>query len=102
MEEQAVQPEVVLGIKELKEALIGVNELSILIASRMKDGAGLDDAMAIWEKLKNDEDFKNKMVAAYEGIGMVPAELKQIDLAEGIELAMLQAGYVPKIIAAIK
>ena len=50
-----------LGIKELKEALVGVNELAIFIAMRLKDGIGLDDAMAIWSKLSSDEEFKQKM-----------------------------------------
>ena len=76
--------ELSLGIKELKEALVGVNELAIFIAMRLKDGIGLDDAMAIWSKLSSDEEFKQKMVAAYDGISQVPAEIKDLDLAEGM------------------
>ena len=94
--------ELSLGIKELKEALVGVNELAIFIAMRLKDGIGLDDAMAIWSKLSSDEEFKQKMVAAYDGISQVPAEIKDLDLAEGIELAVLQAQMLPALIAAMK
>lgn len=91
-----------LGVKELKEALVAVNELAIFLAERMKDGAGVDDAMALYSKLASDEAFKAKMMAAYDGIAMVPAEIKDITLPEGIELAMLQVQYVPGLLAALK
>lgn len=91
-----------VGVKEIKEAMVGVNELAIFLAERLKDGVGVDDAMAIYSKLASDEAFKAKMVAAYEGIALVPAEAKDIDLAEGLELAMLQVQYVPALIAAFK
>jgi hypothetical protein len=91
-----------LGIKEIKEALVGVNALAVLLAERMKDGVGIDDAMAVWAKLSSDEAFKAQMVAAYQGISLVPAELKDIDLAEGMELAVLQIQMMPALLAALK
>jgi hypothetical protein len=98
MAEQVVS----VGIKEAKEAIIGVNELAIFIASRLKDGVGVDDVMAVWEKLKDDEEFKTKIVAAYEGISLVPEEIKDMSLQEGLELAVIQVSYVPQLLAAIK
>ena len=91
-----------VGIKELKEAMVGINELAMFLAMRMKDGVGVDDAMAVWTKLNSDADFKDKMVAAYDGIAGVPAEIKDIDLAEGLELAMLQIKYIPELIESLK
>jgi len=91
-----------LGIKEVKEALVGVNELAMFLAERMKDGVGVDDVMALWTKLSSDKEFKAKMLAAYDGIGAVPAELKNVDLAEGMELAMLQISYLPGLLASMK
>jgi len=94
--------EEVVGIKELKEALVGVNELAIFLAERMKDGVGVDDAMAVFTKLTSDAEFKDKMSAAFEGISLIPAELKDVDLSEGMEIAMLQLQYIPALIAAFK
>lgn len=91
-----------VGIKETKEALVGVNELAVLLVLRLKDGAGFDDIMAIWEKLGNDQEFKQKLSDAVKGISEVPAEVKDIDLNEGIDLARLQLDYLPKYIDALK
>lgn len=94
--------EVVVGIKEAKEALVGVNELAICLAERLKDGVGVDDMVALFMKLQSDDEFKAKLAAAADGIGAVPAELKDLSLAEGMELAVVQIAYVPKLLAAIK
>ena len=93
-----------LGIKETKEAYIGANELGIFIAGRMKDGVGFDDAFALIKKLATDEDpaFKEVMRKAFEGISKVPAEVRDIDMIEGMELATMSIAYVPKWIEAFK
>lgn len=91
-----------VGIKESKEALIGINELAIFIAKRLKDGVGMDDIGAIIDLLKNDGEFKIKVAAAFDGIKAVPEEMKDIDINEGVELAMVQVMYMPKIIEAFK
>lgn len=90
------------GIKELKEAVIGVNLLAVFLAERLKDGLDLGDGIAVWQKLSSDEDFKQKLVEAFEGIKAVPEEIKDMDLAEGIELMVIQAQMVPALIAAFK
>lgn len=97
----AVTP-VTYGIKETKELLVGVNELSVFLVERLKDGAQVGDAVALIDKLKNDPDFQAKLAAAYDQINQVPAEVKDLSLMEGIELVMVQANYVPKIIEAAK
>lgn len=90
------------GIKETKEALIGVNEVAVLIASKFKDGVQFGDFAAFWEAFKNDAEFKAKMEAAYMGYQAIPEEVKDLDIGEGIELAMVQIQYVPKLVAAFK
>lgn len=85
-----------IGVKETKEALIGINELSLCIAERLKDGVGVDDIMAIWEKLGNDPAFKQKLADAIDGYSKIPAEVGDIDVNEGIELAGVQLNYLPK------
>lgn len=90
------------GVKETKEALVGVFEVSIFIAERLKDGIGVDDAFAIFDKLKNDDDFKNKIAEAYKGVEAVSEEIKDLDAQEGVDLALLVVSYVPKFLDAFK
>ena len=90
------------GIKETKEALVGLNEVSILIAKRLKDGAQASDIPALLEDLKKDPEVISKLEAARDNIAAVPAEIKDLQLSEGMELGVVQASYVPKLIAAFK
>ena len=85
-----------LGIKETKEAFVGVNELALFLISRLKDGIGMDDAVAAFQKLSTDEDFRNKLLEAVKGIEQVPAEIKDINMQEGMELATLALAYIPR------
>ena len=89
-------------IKETKEAFIGVNELSLFLIERLKDGVGIDDAIALFQALTTDEEFKAKLGAAVEGISLVPGELKDLDVSEGMELAVIAISYVPKYVEAFK
>lgn len=91
-----------MNIKETREVLVAVNELAVFLVERLKDGVGFDDVAAIYDKLKNDEDFKTKMQMAYDNIALVPDEVEDIDIAEGVELATVQLSYVPKYIEALK
>lgn len=90
------------SIKELKEVVVAANEISLFIISRLKDGVGIDDAMAAYQKLTQDAEFKKMITDAHDGLSTVGGEIKDIDLAEGLELLMLQAGYVPKYVEALK
>lgn len=91
-----------LGIKETKEALVGVNELSLKLCEVFKDGAQISDVAELWDKLKNDPEASSKLMAAYQGASQIPAEIKDLDLGEGAELAVVQISYVPKFIEALK
>lgn len=91
------------GIQESKEVLIGANELSVFLIGILKDGIQLSsDVSAIIAKLSTDSEFRSKLEDAYKGVAAVPAEMKDIDVGEAVELIVLQAGYVPKIIEALK
>lgn len=91
-----------IGVKETKEALVGVNELSMVLIKHLKDGAQITDIMAVVEEFKNNPDLLAKLEAARENIALVPVEAKDISLIEAGELLMVQISYVPKIIAALK
>lgn len=75
-----------LGIVETKEALHGILVLGVLLAKQAKDGLKLDDAAALVDKFLNDEPFKLALTAAVQGIEKVPAEVKDIDIYEAVEL----------------
>lgn len=86
------------GIKETKEALIGVNELALFLVKRLKDGADLNDALAIWEKLQKDDEFKEILQKAWDGYQAVPNETKDLNVPEAIELISVQLEYLPKFV----
>lgn len=85
-------------IKEMKEMMVGLMEMALLLAGEFKDGVQLDDFMDIFMKLKDDPRF----MEAFKGLKEIPAEAKDLDLNEGMELAMLVMAYVPKLIEAMK
>lgn len=91
------------GIKETKEALVGLNELALVLLVAFKDGVQIGaDASAIWNKFSTDPMFAAKLSAAYDGFKAIPEEVKDIDAMEGIELAKVQLDYVPQFVAAMK
>jgi hypothetical protein len=92
-----------MEIKETKEAMVGLNEVTILLAKQLKDGLQVsqDIAAVVGELLANPE-LKDKLAEAAKGIQQVPAELKDLSVAEGIQLVMVQVDYLPKLLAAFK
>jgi hypothetical protein len=91
-----------VGITETKEVLIAVNELSLVVIKHVKDGVSVADLPAIVSELVASDSFKLALVSAVTGITNVPAEVKDIDFTEGMELAKVQLGYVPKLLEALK
>jgi len=90
------------GIKETTEALVAVNEISLFIAKRLQDGIGMDDAVATWDKMKNDEEFKALVYAGYDKYDKIPSEVKDVDAGEGMELAAVQIDFVPRFVETFK
>jgi hypothetical protein len=91
-----------MGIKESKEALEGMMELAKCMMMVFKDGVQLADAAELWDKLKNDPEVSAKMMMAYEGYKHIPAEMKDLDLAEGFELAYCAMRHIPEMIEIMK
>jgi hypothetical protein len=91
-----------LSVKETKEVLVAGMEVGVFVCKRLSDGAGVDDFLAVLDKLKNDAEFKAVLEKAWEGKEKIPAEAKDIDLAEAGELAITAVTYVPKFIDAFK
>jgi len=91
-----------LGIKETKEVVKAASAIAVFLVARLKDGVGVDDAMAVVSKVTADAEFKALMEAAIKDIKLVPAEVKDLELAEGIELAGEAAKMVPAILEVLK
>ena len=85
-------------VKEMKEMMVGLMEIALLLAKEFKDGVQIDDFMDIFMALKDDPKF----MEAFKGLKEIPAEAKDLDLNEGMELAMMVMAYVPKFIEAMK
>jgi len=91
-----------VGIKETKELLDGLNELSLEIISVAKDGLQVKDAAQIVMDIMMKPEFKDKLAKAIDGVGIIPQEIKDIDLEEGVELVKFEYDGVKKIMEALK
>lgn len=77
-----------MDVSQTKEALIAVVKLGKVLAVLAKDGIDWSDAAALASKIVGDEALRGALVAAVEGAGNIPAEMKDISFEEGIELAV--------------
>lgn len=89
-----------VGIKETSELLVGVNEVALVVVKNFGKGV-VGEFEAFYQKLTSDPDFKAKVGAAYDNYQAIPGEIGDLDLSEGVSLVVLQASYVPKIVAAL-
>lgn len=81
-----------MDVKETKEAVIALVKLGKVLTELAKDGIDWKDGAALASKIVSDEAFRSALVAAAEGAAAIPAELKDIKLEEGIELALAVIG----------
>lgn len=91
-----------LGIKETMEMLEGLNELSLFVIQKSKDGLQAKDGVELVEKLLLDADFKSKLSVAIEGINKVPAEIKDLDLNESFQLGKYEFEKIQEMVKALK
>lgn len=87
-------------IKETEELVVGLLDLAIFLKSRLKDGVDVGDAVALFQKLVGDAEFKAKMEAAFKGVNQVQGEVTDLDLNETIRLIQVIAAKVPEFLAA--
>ena len=91
------------GINETKQALIGVMVLGEVVAKELKNGFQFPgDLVAVFAAIQADEVKKAKLEAAIADIQKVPAELKDVSVAELIELASAVISELPALIEALK
>lgn len=90
------------GIKELKESVEAIMEISLRFASVLKDGYQASDLSVLFELFSKDEILKKKIHEAYEGITKVGGEIKDLDTKESIELAVVLLQFIPQILDLFK
>ncbi len=101
---QLKNPNSIVGVKETIEAMIAANAITLFLISRFKDGVDFDDAYAIIKKLATDDDpaFRQVIKDGYENYALIPAEFKDIDAGEGLELVDVQLNEIPKFVEMFK
>ncbi|MCK4499726.1 hypothetical protein KAU11_04470 [Candidatus Babeliales bacterium] len=82
------------GIKELKEAIEGLEIIAVGVARVMSNGKiGTEDLSILFDLLKDVEKIK----AAFSGLGEIPEEAKDLDEAELIELSVSAFNIIRKV-----
>lgn len=90
------------GTKETREALKAMITVTSFIIERLKDGVGVDDAIALYSKLTADEVFKTKLKDGYEGLDKVREELKDLTTDEITTLGLEVAPEIVQLLLQLK
>lgn len=90
------------NVKDIKDCVVFGNEFTILCIKKLKDGFQAQDGMDLVSSLFQEGDVKKAFGEMVEGFSNVIDQAKAIDAQGGVELVMVQASYVPKIIDAFK
>jgi hypothetical protein len=80
-----------VGDKETKDVLLAGLAIAKFVVQRAKDGIGIDDAEALVAKIMTDTEFKQVLTDAVTNIQQVPAELKDLDTGEILDLLFTAA-----------
>lgn len=91
-----------VGVKELSELVEGLMEVSLVLIEVGSDGIQIGDFASLWRRLSDDPRMREKLKEAYEGVGKIEGELRDLDLDEAMGLAVKILPYIPKIVAALK
>lgn len=91
-----------VGVKELQEVIQATLELALKLSVIFKDGFQIEDIEKVLDIFTKDEEMRKMLVDAYTGVAKVGDEIKDLDAAEGIALAMGLVQYVPRFIAIFK
>lgn len=89
-------------MKETKELLKGLLDVVKVSAELFKDGVQVQDLIDGYTKLNGDPVKKAELEAALANVSAVPAELKAISLADGLELVILLVQELPGLLEAFK
>jgi hypothetical protein len=86
------------GVEAIRSFIAAVGTIVCAIIRRAKDGVGADDVIA----LVADQNFRDAVQILIAKGKELPAEAKDLSLAEGLELAPDVARLIVAIIQAVK
>jgi hypothetical protein len=78
-------------MQQTKEALVGIVALAKEIVELSKDGLQPADVVVLASKVASDEVFRNKLLAAVQGLEQIPAELNPVTVEKVIDLVIALA-----------
>jgi hypothetical protein len=90
------------GVKEIKELVKGIFELSKISAVELMDGFQAQDLINGYVKVSADPVKKAALEEALKGIQEVPNEVKDLSFAEGLEIAIFVMQEMPALLEAFK
>lgn len=92
-----------LGIKESQELLVGILKVAQVLGPILKDGfqAG-QDLPALFAQFATNEELKAAMSAAVDKSNQVPAEVKDLDAVEVVQLLTASLPELIKVLDAWK
>lgn len=92
-----------IGIKETQDVLAGLQALCVELIVEVKKLGALNGGMVVLEDLlASGSPVHAKLADAIAGIQLVPAEIADIDLMEGISLGHDALEFEKAIVAALK
>ena len=90
------------GTKEIKEVIIALGAVLPPLVKVLKDGVQATDAVALYNELVGNAEVKAAILAAADGIKLIPAEVKDLDAAEIAEIAVLGVQQTLSVVKALK
>lgn len=91
-----------MDIKETKEALKGMLKLAAILGAHLKDGAQVQDLMAVIAEIKSKPEVEAELKAAMADIQKVGEEMKDLQASEVLELVQVLIAEGPALLAALK
>ena len=91
-----------MTIKETKEFVEAMFAISLVLTKHFADGVQGGDFAAIWAEMQSNSELREKLALAYEDYRKIPAEIKDIDIYEGMELATCSVTFIPKLIKVLR
>lgn len=83
-----------VGIKQTTELVDAVAALAEAVALQLKDGFQYTDIGEVFAKALQDKELNAKLVAGFNGVLEVPAEVADLNWFEGIKLGSHVLGVV--------
>ena len=87
------------GIKETKEAAVGLIKLAAVLGKVFKDGVQATDVALLLAEYQSNPELKAALDEAFAGIQAVPEEIKDINFSEGVDLSIAVIKEIPGLIS---